>query len=609
MTLKSSEVKNFFWRISTILNLFFPTENWGKSVSASLQRALALTPHAARLPTSPAPKVTGPPHRGCPASPTARLQPLWPPNTPANCTTSCTTPPLRRMRGAPWALQCARDCKKTWVSRDHCPPTSPAMTTKRALPYDPLNSGFLAPPCQLQSNPVHLVGLPQRCPITMMGGHQKCIQCQLHTSEDGQSLGHDLQPPCIGVAARDVEVSDHDVCGNSGSCFPADLFHSVFDRKSSPAENPCPAACCPVVAKQVKTTATHTGTHRQAQWHPQTPQKEYSEGLWLHSCHSTCWEWREGHWGQWSTLWSHRRPLWRRQKRPHHFPRCCLWTFVDATFCYPCLGCVGSLSRCLTLRTSSGLKPADNASQFGVSTSIRRNRLAASSTAWKHRDDLVAIPCTILLATSGCRILIISRQSAQLPQCAASRVISEFPMPNPPRVNGIDAATCTSEGIVSMWRTLLRQRTSCASWCLAKSWVNSGCTVLERKFAVAPAQNKMSNHATWTLGTRGIISSKASCSAPFFANCAWTNSSCPTGAPNTVNPCSVNGNSGSPLHTTASGFSILAAVVSCAAPAGSTPPRFQIWVLPWWTLMHAFLLNSCSNNLNTWSTLVGLQMT
>ena len=46
----------------------------------------------------------------------------------------------RRMRGAPWALQCARDCKKAWVSRDHRPPTSPAMTTKRALPCDPCRS-------------------------------------------------------------------------------------------------------------------------------------------------------------------------------------------------------------------------------------------------------------------------------------------------------------------------------------------------------------------------------------------------------------------------------------------------------------------------------------
>ena len=51
-------------------------------------------------PTPPAPKVTGPPHRGCPASPTARLQPLWSPSTPANCTTSCTTPRPKDVRCA-----------------------------------------------------------------------------------------------------------------------------------------------------------------------------------------------------------------------------------------------------------------------------------------------------------------------------------------------------------------------------------------------------------------------------------------------------------------------------------------------------------------------------
>ena len=89
-------------------------------------------------------------------------------------------------------------------------------------------------------------------------------------------------------------------------------------------------------------------------------------------------------------------------------------------------------------------------------------------------------------------------------------------------------------------------------------------------------------------------------STPFFVNCAKTNSTCPSGAPNTVNPCSVNGNSGSPLHT-------LAAVVELCYPCWLDPS--SIPNLDFTLVNDAFLSNSCSNNLNTWSTLVGLQMT
>ena len=139
------------------------------------------------------------------------------------------------------------------------------MTTKRALPCDPLNSGvpgLLAPPCQLQSN-------RPSCRTSSKVSHPHdgwtptSHQCQPHL-RNGQSLGHDLQPPCIGVAARDVEVSDHHVCGNSGSCFPADLFPAL--STANPRLLGTPALLqLPGGGQTVKTTATHTGTHRQRQ--------------------------------------------------------------------------------------------------------------------------------------------------------------------------------------------------------------------------------------------------------------------------------------------------------------------------------------------------------
>ena len=386
---------------------FFSPDGWLREVSQCVQRPLALTPHAARLPTPPELKATGPPHRGCPPLQQRNCnrfgrrtrQQTAPPPVPrhlcarpkdAKCTLS-----LAMCQRLQESLSLAWPSSTNFPSTDH--QTGPSVWSAQL--WVP---GLLAPPCQLQSNPIHLVGLPQRCP----SGHQRRIQCQ----------------------------------------------------------------------------------------------------------HSTCWEWREGTEAN-GPLCDLTDALCEVDKRGHTTSsRCCSWTFADATFCHPCLGCVGSLSRCLTLRPSSGLKPV-NPHQT-QSTCCLFHRLETSR--WSGGHPLDNPPGNIRVSD------LDHRQSAQLPQCAASRILSEFPMPNPPRVNGIDAATCTSGSIVPMWRTLLRQRASCSSWCLAKSWV---------KFALAPAQNRMSNHATWTLGTWGIISNRASCSAPFFINCAWTNSTCPTGAP------------------------------------------------------------------------------
>ena len=198
----------------------------------------------------------------------------WPaaPGLPrlSNSETATALPATTRQQTAPPPLR-PEHCNVPEVARkpeSRGTIVSPAMTTKRALPCDPLNSGYLASlrllaNCQLQGNPVHLVGLLQRCPVPMMGGHQSCIQCQLHTSEGGQSLGHDLQPPRISTAARDVEVSDHDVPGNSGSCFPADPFHSAFDSETSPAGNPFPACC--TLPGGGQTSQDDGYTHRNAQ--------------------------------------------------------------------------------------------------------------------------------------------------------------------------------------------------------------------------------------------------------------------------------------------------------------------------------------------------------
>ena len=226
----------------------------------------------------------------------------------------------------------------------------------------------------------------------MMGGHQRRIQCQLHTSENGQSLGHDLQPPCIGVAARDVEVSDH----------------HVVETQVPASRQICSTALSTANPRLLRTPAL---LHAARWWpnksrrRPHTQERtDKDKGILRRLKRSTL----KGsdsilatqHVGNDVKGTEANGPLCdldalcEVDKKGHTTSsRCCSWTFADATpLSATHVWVVSGLSRCLTLRPYSGLKPADNTSQFGVSTPIRRNRLAASSTAWKHHDDLVAIP-------------------------------------------------------------------------------------------------------------------------------------------------------------------------------------------------------------------------
>ena len=91
---------------------------------------------------------------------------------------------------------------------------------------------------------------------------------------------------------------------------------------------------------------------------------------------------------------------------------------------------------------------------------------------------------TTLLATSGCRTLIISKLSAQQPQCA-SRVLGGLVV-----------------WMQHLWSTLLGHLKTCLS-CL-------------EKFARVDGQYYKNKHAACTSGTCGIISSSRSCSNPFW---------------------------------------------------------------------------------------------
>ena len=70
------------------------------------------------------------------------------------------------------------------------------------------------------------------------------------------------------------------------------------------------------------------------------------------------------------------------------------------------------------------------------------------------------------------------------------------------------------------------------------------------------------------------------CSRPFFARNSWTQAGRPMGTPKTFSPCSLKGNSISPLHTTTSSFTSLGASVNSS-------------VAIWHTLLLGSKLVSC----------------
>ena len=130
-----------------------------------------------------------------------------------------------------------------------------------------------------------------------------------------------------------------------------------------------------------------------------------------------------------------------------------------------------------------GRAPAANASQLGISTPTSRKREADSSTVARVCDARRVMTSLMLCATWWCRALTISKQSTQLPQWAASLILHDPP-------NSQHA-----KGFLSDLGIAPRQVHTFWSWFVAYSSVNSGRTVLNKKFArVAPQKLKRSQH-------------------------------------------------------------------------------------------------------------------
>ena len=150
---------------------------------------------------------------------------------------------------------------------------------------------------------------------------------------------------------------------------------------------------------------------------------------------------------------------------------------MDATCCHPCWGSVGSRSRG---HVWSGRAPSDSSLQEGISIPTFSSASVVRTTVPMHPSDLWVMPSIIAVAIDGCLFFTISRQSAQLAQLAASRILQADPNPTPPRDSGSDALETTVDRAPSICKMSQRHVQRSWSWRFAKEAVNSGWTVLNQ---------------------------------------------------------------------------------------------------------------------------------
>ena len=70
--------------------------------------------------------------------------------------------------------------------------------------------------------------------------HQRGVDCQLSSPEEGQSVRQDFHAPLIRLIwSSQVEIAKHRTSHDSASCFPADARLSTLHRKAPSSQDPC----------------------------------------------------------------------------------------------------------------------------------------------------------------------------------------------------------------------------------------------------------------------------------------------------------------------------------------------------------------------------------
>ena len=175
--------------------------------------------------------------------------------------------------GTERALAVAKLDKKWAVSDDQRPPTSPAMTTKRARPPTPVNSGCVVWPPSKPPRPV----LWLRVWACRLDGPLTPTLCQLRAAFR-QTMVVQIQ----------VKVS----CKGRWSS-PAPLLHDKFEPQHSPMQTPVDPTHLrrhtrSVMAKSVKETATTANAHCQRNWETESVEQKSAEDRRVQLRETTC---------------------------------------------------------------------------------------------------------------------------------------------------------------------------------------------------------------------------------------------------------------------------------------------------------------------------------
>ena len=161
--------------------------------------------------------------------------------------------------GSPRASALASWGKNLLVSVDHRPPTSRAITTRRARRWTPTSSGYVraflfraasrATP-STSAAPLLAVQSPE-CT------YQRCVQRKLCSSKQGKAIRHNFETSSIrALPMFQIKITDHDVGRDSAPCLSANPRQHALQSKPSPPQNSSPRARNTVVATRIKWTAT-----------------------------------------------------------------------------------------------------------------------------------------------------------------------------------------------------------------------------------------------------------------------------------------------------------------------------------------------------------------
>ena len=122
-----------------------------------------------------------------------------------------------------------------------------------------------------QDDAIDVRGTRSGNPIAPNGRHQSGVNRQLRSSIQGQ-----IRHPAgvMGIREGQVHVSDHDVHSHSASSLPANTSSRALNRKSTPSQQPCSRACCPMVATRIQ----HIGRNAmREEWEAKTTEKEHAK--------------------------------------------------------------------------------------------------------------------------------------------------------------------------------------------------------------------------------------------------------------------------------------------------------------------------------------------